>query len=198
MNIVQTVSYEYCTTIYVYVELIRFMCPHIDFNNSTHSNSMLTWTKNTNQLIDWNIIKPYGNSNFWQCYVVTGQFHWINGFLNIVYAVGKILNKLTNATCGTIVAIFSSFYYLCSLLLWRNTNFFQLHWIDKWMCGNVACVHRFHICTFCIFYLVIKLLKKREKEHHEMCRSWSAFEQNWGRGVVCVNNLHQYKISIDQ
>lgn len=85
------------------------------------------------------------------------------GFLNLVFAVGKMLIKLTNAACGTIVAIFSSLYYLCSLLLWRNTNFFQLHWIDKWMCGNVACVHRFHTCTFCIFYLVIKLLKKERR-----------------------------------
>lgn len=104
MNIVQTVS------MYMYIELIRFMCHYIDFNNSTHSNIMLTWTKNTNHLIDWNIIKPYGNSNFWQWYVVTRQFHWINGFLNIVFAVGKILIKLT---CGTIVAIFSSFNHLC-------------------------------------------------------------------------------------
>lgn len=79
MNIVQTVS------MYMYIELIRFMCHYIDFNNSTHSNSMLTWTKNTNQLIDWNIIKPYGNSNFWQCYVVTRQFHWINGFFEFSF-----------------------------------------------------------------------------------------------------------------
>lgn len=70
--------------------------------------------------------------------------------------------NLTKATYGTIVAIFSFFYYLCSLFALKKHKFPSIT-LNRQMNVNVACVHRFHICTFCIFYLVIKLLKKKRR-----------------------------------